>query len=118
MVTIEPATLLQVDASIIVGIFIFLTILEYTGRKPDNTLETKQKKEKFRFPSIAIIIFAAFSMCSFNRIPSFILHPYLCRVFIYYLHIFILTYQTTQEPILNLTDPIFSLNIYSNKAEG
>jgi amino acid transporter len=63
LVTIEPATLLQVDASIIVGIFIFLTILEYTGRKPDSTLETKQKKEKFRFPSIAIIIFAA-SACS------------------------------------------------------
>jgi hypothetical protein len=49
--TIDPTTLLQVDGSVIVGIFVFLTILEYTGRKPDSTLETKQKKEKFRFPS-------------------------------------------------------------------
>ena len=55
--TIDPTTLLQVDGSVIVGIFVFLTILEYTGRKPDSTLETKQKKEKFRFPSIVIILF-------------------------------------------------------------
>lgn len=61
--TIDPTTLLQVDGSVIVGIFVFLTILEYTGRKPDSTLETKQKKEKFRFPSIVIILFSA-SACT------------------------------------------------------
>jgi quinol-cytochrome oxidoreductase complex cytochrome b subunit len=60
---IEPATLLQIDASVIVGIFIFLTILEYTGRKPDDHLEKMQKKEKFRFPSIVIILFSA-SACT------------------------------------------------------
>gem|GEM_PF-3486039 len=32
-------------------------------RKPDSTLETKQKKEKFRFPSIVIILFSA-SACT------------------------------------------------------
>jgi len=63
MTTIDPTTLLQVDASVIVGIFIFLTILEYTGRKPDSHIETKQKKEKFRFPSIVIILFAS-SACT------------------------------------------------------
>jgi hypothetical protein len=61
--TIDPTTLLQVDGSVIVGKFVFLTILEYTGRKPDSTLETKQKKEKFRFPSIVIILFSA-SACT------------------------------------------------------
>jgi hypothetical protein len=61
--TIDPTTLLQVDGSVIVGIFVFLTILEYTGRKPDSTLETKQKKEKFRCPSIVIILFSA-SACT------------------------------------------------------
>ncbi|MGC1133837.1 MAG: hypothetical protein WA941_13505 [Nitrososphaeraceae archaeon] len=55
--TIDPTTLLQLDGSVIVGIFVFLTILEYTGRKPDSTLEIKQKKEKFRLPSIVIILF-------------------------------------------------------------
>jgi quinol-cytochrome oxidoreductase complex cytochrome b subunit len=63
MTTIDPTTLLQVDASVIVGIFIFLTILEYTGRKPDSHIETKQKKEKFRFPSIVIFLFAS-SACT------------------------------------------------------
>jgi len=53
-----------VDGSVIVAsMFIFLTILEYTGRKPDSTLETKQKNEKFRFPSIVIILFSA-SACT------------------------------------------------------
>ncbi|MGB7961280.1 MAG: hypothetical protein WCF46_15440 [Nitrososphaeraceae archaeon] len=47
--TIDPTTLLQVDGSVIVGIFVFLTILEYTGRKPDSTLETKQKKRSSDF---------------------------------------------------------------------
>lgn len=62
MTTIDPTTLLQVDASVIVGIFIFLTILEYTGCKPDSHIETKQKK-KFRFPSFVIILIAS-SACT------------------------------------------------------
>lgn len=47
--TIDPTTLLQVDGSVVVGIFVFLSILEYTGRKPDSTLETKQKKRSSDF---------------------------------------------------------------------
>lgn len=45
MTTIEPTVLLQVDASVIMGIFIFMTILGYTGRKYDPNLADSQKKQ-------------------------------------------------------------------------
>jgi uncharacterized integral membrane protein len=63
--TIEPTTLLQVDASVIVGIFIFLIILEYTtyNPKPNPVRITNTKRERFRFPAITIILFSA-SACS------------------------------------------------------
>lgn len=63
--TIEPAALLQVDASVIVGIFIFLTILEYKSHNivPPPERVTQEKKEKLLFPSIIVILFAA-SACS------------------------------------------------------
>lgn len=78
--TIDPTTLLQVDGSVIVGIFVFLTILEYTGRKPDSTLETKQKKEK--------------------SFVSYIL--YLSRICGDYFRVCILAYQAAQKPLLGL----------------
>ena len=54
---LDHSTVLQEDASVIIGIFIFLALMGYAGRKYDPYLERKQKKEKLRFPAITVILF-------------------------------------------------------------
>jgi hypothetical protein len=58
---VEPAILLQADATVIAGIFIFLTILHWTRPylEYDYKTDIAEKKRKLKFPLIIIGLFAA-----------------------------------------------------------
>ena len=59
---IGPATLLQADATVIAGVFIFLTLLQWTRHHEfeyDYYIDIADKKQKLKFPVITISLFAA-----------------------------------------------------------